>query len=208
MEKTSVLETPDLPPACVNCAHLLTENRKLSRDVKTLREIMKRQQKGVKKYRRKSKNKVTFGFSSISDALSWKVGQFDTFLRNYNGICLFMFLVNNLESRIKKLKTAVKSPEKSKGVEEAIATDSDENDDEGDYEMEESTRKKKVALMHPIMKPKQKHLKLRNQLTWTCKLTCCVTGYLYKKHMNFLPHHHYKFLCVFLPWVPEVLPCS
>ena len=140
MEKTSVLETPDQPdvsPACVNCAHLLTENRKLSRDVKTLREIMKRQQKEVKKYRRKSKNKVTFGFSSISDALSWKVGQFDTFLRNYNGIGLFIFLVNNLESRIKKLKTAVKSPEKSKGVEEAIATDSDENDDEEDYEMEE-----------------------------------------------------------------------
>ena len=140
VEKTSVLETPDQPdvsPACVNCAHLLTENRKLSRDVKTLREIMKRRQKEVKKYQRKSKNKVTFGFSSISDALSWKVGQFDTFLGNYNGICSFIFLVNNLESRIKKLKTAVKSPEKSKGVEEAIATDSDENDDEEDYEMEE-----------------------------------------------------------------------
>ncbi len=51
---------------------------------------------------------------------------------------LFIFLVNNLESRINKLKTAVKSPKKSKGVEEAIATDSDENDDdEEDYEMEE-----------------------------------------------------------------------
>ncbi|CAB4038098.1 Hypothetical predicted protein, partial [Paramuricea clavata] len=78
------------------CAHLLTENRKLSRDVKTFREIMKRRQKEVKKFRRK---------------------------------------INNLESRIKKLETAVKSPEKSKGVEEVIATDSDENKE--DYEMEE-----------------------------------------------------------------------
>ena len=35
--ETSVLETsdqPDVSPACVNCAHLSTENRKLSRDVK------------------------------------------------------------------------------------------------------------------------------------------------------------------------------
>ena len=41
--ETSVLETsvlgtsdqPDMSPACVNCAHLLTENRKLSKDVVT-----------------------------------------------------------------------------------------------------------------------------------------------------------------------------
>ncbi len=86
----TVLETsdqPDASPACVNCAHLLAENRKLSRDVKTLREIMKRRQKEVKKCQRKSKNKVTFGFSSISDKLSWKVGQ----LGNHDGICYLYF---------------------------------------------------------------------------------------------------------------------
>ncbi len=36
--ETSVLETsdqPDVSPACINCAHLLTENRKLSKDVVT-----------------------------------------------------------------------------------------------------------------------------------------------------------------------------
>ena len=36
--ETSVLETsdqPDVSPACINCANLLTENRKLSKDVVT-----------------------------------------------------------------------------------------------------------------------------------------------------------------------------
>lgn len=67
VEETSVLEIPDQPdlslrPACVDCAHLLTENRKLSRNVKTLRQMVKRRQKEVKTYRRKSKSKVTFCF--------------------------------------------------------------------------------------------------------------------------------------------------
>lgn len=51
-----------VPPACVSCAQLLKDNRKLSNSVKTLREIVAKRRKEAKMYRRKSKNKVILSF--------------------------------------------------------------------------------------------------------------------------------------------------
>ncbi len=83
-----------------------------------------------------------------------------------------------METRINKLKTAVKSPKKSKGV-EAIATDSDKNDDDEEYPEEESSSQTSQYEIETS--------ETDDSIDWTCKLTCCVTINLYKKHMNFLP---------------------
>ena len=66
-EETTRVIVPDEPAnscavisGCVNCAHLLNENRQLTNRVKTLREIVGKRHKEVKAYRRKCKNNNYF----------------------------------------------------------------------------------------------------------------------------------------------------